>query len=66
MKVYEVLNRKVIQKRISKTDLAKKVGIDYELVRRSLNGKRKISADEFVIWCNVLGLKLKDFTTHFK
>lgn len=63
MKCYEVLLEQSLKKGMTSSDLAKKVGINYELVRRSLNGTRKIGADEFVVWCDVLGLKLKDFAS---
>lgn len=61
MLAYEVIDRKVKEIGIPKSELARRVHIDGELLRRSLAGKRKITADEFIRICNEIGLKLEDF-----
>ena len=61
MQTYQIIADAVERQGITKTALAKKMGMDVELMRRSLNGTRKISADEFVKLCSILKLKLRDF-----
>lgn len=61
MQSYEVIADAAYKQGFTKTALAKQMNMDVELMRRSLNGTRKISADEFVQLCNILKLTLKDF-----
>jgi plasmid maintenance system antidote protein VapI len=46
---------------ITIAELARRIGMDRELLRRCLNGSRKITADELVALCRELGLTLEDF-----
>lgn len=61
MKAYEVISSSVQRRGITCAELARRVGMDQELLRRSLSGERKIAADEFVALCGELELSLDDF-----
>ena len=61
MKAHEVIARQTRKRGITKAELSRRVGIDDELLRRSLAGTRKISADEFLALCRELGLEVADF-----
>ena len=61
MKAYEVIDEVVQKRGIPIAELSRRVGIDSELLRRSLAGNRKIAADEFVALCNELELGISDF-----
>lgn len=61
MKAYEVISSSVQRRGISNAELARRVGMDQELLRRSLSGERKIAADEFVALCEELELSLDRF-----
>lgn len=63
MRTYEVIADAVNRKGMTKTALANLMDMDVELIRRSLNGTRKISSDEFVRLCHILNLSLRDFRT---
>ena len=62
MKAYEVIDAVVQKRGIPIAELSRRVGIDSELLRRSLSGNRKIGADEFVAICRELELEVSDFT----
>lgn len=62
MKAYEVIDAEVQKRGISIAELSRRVGIDSELLRRSLNGNRKIGADEFIALCEELQLGIADFS----
>lgn len=62
MKAYEVIDAEVQKRGISIAELSRRVGIDYELLRRSLAGNRKIGADEFIALCEELQLGIADFS----
>lgn len=54
--------RKIVEERGLKISyLAQKTGIHVDAVSRSLLGKRKLSADEFLRICNTLSLSINDF-----
>lgn len=61
MEVYEVIAEKVKEIGITKSELARRVGISDELLRRSLSGSRKLPAGEFLKLCGELCLGLTDF-----
>ena len=61
MKAYEIINQRVSERGISVAELARRVGTNSELLRRSLNGDRKLNVDEFLPLCKELGLSLDDF-----
>lgn len=48
---------------IKYTFLAEKLGISMNILSPILNGKRKISADEYIEICRVLGLPLEFFAS---
>ncbi|MGI6106042.1 MAG: helix-turn-helix domain-containing protein [Raoultibacter sp.] len=61
MQAYKIIAARVKKIGISKAELGRRIGLDDELLRRSLAGTRKISADEFILLCNELNLELSDF-----
>lgn len=61
MPAYRVIADRVKEIGITKIELSKRLGMNYEGLRRALVGKRKISADEFILFCSELGLSLSDF-----
>lgn len=61
MRAFEILAKTVDDRGISIAELARRVGMGKELVRRCLSGDRKIVAEEFISICEVLGLTLADF-----
>lgn len=63
MKTYEVIAKRVRDRGISIAELARRVGMKSELLRRSLIGDRKIDSDEFVLLCDELDLGISDFVT---
>lgn len=62
MKAYEVIHAEVQKRGISIAELSRRVGINSELLRRSLTGNRKIGADEFIALCEELQLGIADFS----
>jgi transcriptional regulator with XRE-family HTH domain len=62
MQAYQIIAERVRERGISKAELARRVRIDDELLRRSLLGKRKITAEEFIALCSELKLSLDDFS----
>lgn len=61
MKPFELIAKKVDERGITLAELGRRVNINPELLRRSLNGDRKIEASELVSLCVVLDLSIKDF-----
>lgn len=57
----EIIKKHLVKNGIKQNFVAKQAGISPELFRRSLEGKRKIPADEFVRICIVLSLDIDDF-----
>ena len=61
MNVTDVLNQRITQRGISVSELSRRVHMNDELLRRSLNGTRSLKATEFVAVCHELGLDIEDF-----
>lgn len=61
MNVTDVLNQRITQRGISVSELSRRVHMNDELLRRSLNGTRALKATEFVAVCYELGLDIEDF-----
>ena len=61
MKAAEVIAKKASEVGIPTAKLARRIGMNSELLRRSFLGIRKLQADEFVSLCKELELKLTDF-----
>lgn len=59
--VIDVLNERIKDRGIPTSELARRVGLDAELLRRSLAGTRNLKADEFVELCHELSLNTSDF-----
>ena len=61
MRAYMVIAQRVKEIGISKAELARRVKMKDELLRRSLEGTRKITAEEFIRLCKELNLTLSNF-----
>lgn len=61
MKANEIIKAYLTENGIKQNFVADKAGIKPELFRRSIEGKRKLSADEFVAICGALSLDISDF-----
>lgn len=62
MNLTKVLNERVTQRGISVRELARRVGMNAECLRRSLLDERKLKATEFVDLCRELDLDIDDFS----
>ena len=60
--VIDILNARIKERGIPTSELARRSGLNAELLRRSLAGARKLGADEFVSLCHELDLNTSDFT----
>lgn len=63
MKTYEVIARRVNDRGISVAELARRIGMNSELLRRCLVGERKIVSDELIALCIELELDIPDFVS---
>lgn len=61
MQAYETVAKRVQRVGIPVAELARRVDIDHQLLRRSLHGERVLKADELVRLSRELGLSLSDF-----
>ncbi|MCL1797993.1 MAG: helix-turn-helix transcriptional regulator [Eggerthellaceae bacterium] len=61
VKAYQIIAQRVKERGITKAELSRRIVLDDELLRRSLAGTRKITADEFIKLCHELKLTLADF-----
>lgn len=61
MSACEIIKDHLVKNGIKQNFVAERAGIPPELFRRSIEGKRKIPADEFVRICTVLSLDIEDF-----
>ncbi len=61
MKAYEIIGAAVQERGITCSELARRIGVSAEIMRRCLSGERKIGADEFVALCRELDLSIGDF-----
>ena len=61
MEAYKVIKKYIADNGIKQNYVADKAGIPETLLSRSLYGRRKLPADEFIAICSVLSLDLKDF-----
>ena len=59
--VIDILNERINERGIPTSELARRVGLNAELLRRSLAGTRNLRADEFVCLCHELNLDTADF-----
>ena len=57
----EIIKAYIEDNGIKRSFVAEKIGMSPELLRRSLEGKRKLQADEFIAICEVLSLDLDFF-----
>ena len=64
--VIDVLNEKINERGIPVSELARRVGLDPELLRRSLAGSRNLKAEEFVNLCHELKLGISAFSNDQK
>ena len=63
MQTNEVIAYKRDERGMTTAELSRRAGIDYESLRVSLAGNRKLTGDELVSLCRVLNLDLSDFIT---
>ena len=61
MSASETIKKHIETNGIKVSFVAERAGISPELLRRSIDGSRKIPADEFIAICNVLSLNISDF-----
>lgn len=61
MGVVETIERTRTERGMSVAELSRRTGIEYENLRVSLKGERKIPAPEFVKLCRQLDLEVEDF-----
>lgn len=61
MSANEIIKAHITENGIKQNFVAEKAGMPPELLRRSLEGRRKLQADEFIAICAVLSLDLNDF-----
>lgn len=62
METTKVLNKRIKERGITIRELSRRVGMNDELLRRSLAGTRGIRADEFISLCKELSLDIEDFS----
>lgn len=62
MRAYEAIRNRMEENGIKQVFVAEKAQISPTLFQRSLDGKRKIPADEFIRICRVLNMDLADFS----
>lgn len=63
MDIINVLNNRIKERGISVSELSRRVGMNDEMLRRSLAGSRNVKADEFIGLCRELSLDIEDFAT---
>lgn len=61
--VYQAIKDYLVQKGISQSFVAKSLGISRQQLSASLNGKRGISAEEYIDICRALNVPLEQFAT---
>ena len=61
MQTYEVIAHKRDERGMTTAELSRRASIDYESLRVSLAGNRKLTGDELVSLCRILNLDLSDF-----
>ena len=62
MDIIDVINARIKDRGISVSELSRRIGMNDELLRRSLSGIRNVKADEFIGLCRELSLDIEDFT----
>jgi len=61
MGIEEKIKANIMEKGLKFSYVAEKVGISNDWLSKSLSGKRRLTANEFISICEVLNLDLKDF-----
>ena len=64
MNVSKVISSKAERRGISCAELARRTGMNKEVLRRCLRGKRAIRADELLRLCSELEMSMSDFDTN--
>lgn len=62
MQAYEVVSAKREDRAIPISELSRITGIDYEALRVSLKGDRKLTGEELISLCRELNLNITDFS----
>jgi len=63
MNIISVINERIRERGISVSELSRRIGMNDEMLRRSLAGNRNVKADEFIGLCRELHLDIEDFAT---
>ena len=58
--IAKLLKNRLEEKGITVYRLSKLTGIRYELLRRTLNGERKLTADELILICQKSGIVIDE------
>lgn len=62
MNAGEVIRKYITDNGIKQNFVAEKIGMTPEILRRSIEGQRKLKADELIAICQLLSLTIEDFT----
>lgn len=54
--VYQNIKRYLEDNKINQTAIGQKIGLSKQIMSNAMNGKRKLSADEYLNLCKVLGV----------
>ena len=63
MSIQSTISSAIEERGITVAELARRVGMEPELLRRSLAGMRKLTGIELVNLCHELKLEIEDFPT---
>lgn len=61
MSVGKVIRATINERGMSLAELCRRTNLNPELIRRSLENKRHLKSEEFLVICQVLDLSLSDF-----
>jgi len=59
--ITKVIGERIDERGMTMTTVARRAGMTPDLLSRTINGTRKLKADELVNLCRVLDLTLEDF-----
>jgi transcriptional regulator with XRE-family HTH domain len=59
-KIRDVIEEKIYQLGISKSELARRLGIKPHRITKALNGERSLDGEELVALCAYLGIETKE------
>lgn len=59
-KLNEIIRDKIAERGLKKVYVAEKVGISQDALTGIIQGRRKMRADEFIAFCDVLGIDMAE------